>query len=455
MASSEAAPVVPQPTGGGVASPPWTVQRTKSGDTVVVRNSGTTSAAAELRLVEEARSTGSDIPGAPGFTNIAWLSPTGDGGVLFHESGTRLVMQFDAAMRFVRTIGARGTGPGEYDYVRGIVQGSDGSIYVARSNGNGHMYSAQGVYKQSWPALVRFATATLFARDDRGVLSFRTLLAPRGFPDSVTAYGSPVVNSAVVFIHPDSSRLDTVYAPEPPREQRMLPFKSHLPEIPGRTATARIPLVPYYVTNFSHANYWIGGDPERYSITLLKPGAPLRIESDFAPVRPSAAERQSLLENSFYRTKAAGSQMSTPLSIIPLTKPAFKHFETDADGRVWVELHRMATRELRDTIRMRDSLMRNQFIIVDGSEVPRQGAPVSPNRPSLPIDNWVEPVVYDVFAASGEFMGRLSVPKNAKWLSAKGDNVWMTVRDEYDVPTLVRYRVHGEGWERVRQRQRN
>src|SRR5262245_38399544 len=51
------------------------VVRRVIGDTVVVRNTGTTSPAARLTLVEELRITGDAVPGSPGFGVITAVAP--------------------------------------------------------------------------------------------------------------------------------------------------------------------------------------------------------------------------------------------------------------------------------------------------------------------------------------------------------------------------------------------
>jgi hypothetical protein len=53
----------------------------------------------------------------------------------------------------------------------------------------------------------------------------------------------------------------------------------------------------------------------------------------------------------------------------------------------------------------------------------------------------VEPVVFDVFAVTGEFLGTVRLPARATFAAARDDKLWLVQRDELDVPRVVRYRV--------------
>ena len=63
-----------------------------------------------------------------------------------------------------------------------------------------------------------------------------------------------------------------------------------------------------------------------------------------------------------------------------------------------------------------------------------------------PANLWDEPRVYDIFAPTGDFLGRLTVPERASYAASKGPFIWLVVRDDDDVPTVVRYRVASSSW---------
>jgi hypothetical protein len=53
----------------------------------------------------------------------------------------------------------------------------------------------------------------------------------------------------------------------------------------------------------------------------------------------------------------------------------------------------------------------------------------------------MEPLVYDVFAPTGEFLGRIRLPARSSFGNARGNRLWLIATDDYEVPTLVRFRV--------------
>ena len=69
-------------------------------------------------------------------------------------------------------------------------------------------------------------------------------------------------------------------------------------------------------------------------------------------------------------------------------------------------------------------------------EEERLGRAVNPFR---------EPVQFEVFESTGEYLGRVSAPDgfSARWPPPvfRGDTVWAIVRDEYDVQRLHRFRM--------------
>jgi len=70
------------------------------------------------------------------------------------------------------------------------------------------------------------------------------------------------------------------------------------------------------------------------------------------------------------------------------------------------------------------------------AEEERLGRAVNPYR---------EPVRFDVFEATGEYLGRVLAPDGfaGRWPKPvfRGDTVWAIMRDEYDVQRLHRFRL--------------
>jgi hypothetical protein len=49
--------------------------------------------------------------------------------------------------------------------------------------------------------------------------------------------------------------------------------------------------------------------------------------------------------------------------------------------------------------------------------------------------------VYEVYAATGEFLGRVALPQGGQLIDADGNTVWGLERDENDMPAVTRWRV--------------
>jgi hypothetical protein len=57
---------------------------------------------------------------------------------------------------------------------------------------------------------------------------------------------------------------------------------------------------------------------------------------------------------------------------------------------------------------------------------------------------WTEPVsAHDVYAPTGDFLGSVQFPQRATFAAAKGDKLWLVVKDSLDVPRVVRYLMSG------------
>jgi hypothetical protein len=49
--------------------------------------------------------------------------------------------------------------------------------------------------------------------------------------------------------------------------------------------------------------------------------------------------------------------------------------------------------------------------------------------------------VYHIFSADGEFLGRARLPENATFADARGNKLWLILRDADDVQTVARFTV--------------
>jgi hypothetical protein len=69
-------------------------------------------------------------------------------------------------------------------------------------------------------------------------------------------------------------------------------------------------------------------------------------------------------------------------------------------------------------------------------------AELSPrDDPKRPVSHYRTPVVYEVYAPEGRFLGRVEFPRRTTLMEADGNTVWALARNEDDLPALTRYRI--------------
>jgi hypothetical protein len=233
----------------------------------------------------------------------------------------------------------------------------------------------------------------------------------------------------------DGPPVDTVFIPSASRPPKRFEFRFRgAPQ----ASYIDIPLVQRFLTAYSNLGYWVSaGDDSTYSVTLhRREGGPLRIESDLPPVQVSAAERQFHFKLFGETVKAREAGGPPGIDLIPTRKPHVSQITTDADGRIWVKLPQPAVREAIDTLA--DPASSGTRVTYSSGGAVFESVRESPGPRAT--ERWVEPVVYDVFAATGDYIGRLNLPDRATFGNARGDKIWLVLKNELDVQTLVRFR---------------
>lgn len=94
------------------------------GDTIVVRDSGEDPL--PRRLVVDLRIGEAEGAEAYTFGTVDDVVPAPDGGVYVGDQQSHEARRYDAEGRLVRQVGRRGAGPGEYEYVAGMVVVDEG-----------------------------------------------------------------------------------------------------------------------------------------------------------------------------------------------------------------------------------------------------------------------------------------------------------------------------------------
>src|SRR5690606_10633587 len=80
---------------------------------------------------------------------------------------------------------------------------------------------------------------------------------------------------------------------------------------------------------------------------------------------------------------------------IPPTKPAIRDLFADRDGRVWLDVYS-----------------------------PAEQRPATPSGQTPPMITWFERATFEVFSASGKYLGRVVLPPRHELIAVSGDRLW-------------------------------
>jgi hypothetical protein len=392
------------------SSPQWTAAIDTIGDTIVVRTVSGQVWDSDRELVSEI--TIGVLEGDPEyqFGSVRAFDVDDAGRMFVYDSHGPVIRVYGPDGSWIRDIGREGEGPGEYKQPdSGLAVLPDGRVAI-RDPGNGRItfYTSDGEYDGFYRIAGSFNTSNPMIADRSG-----TLATP-----IVTNLGTSVFEwkSGHARYYADGT-VDTVETPDLGYEEAQLSGEKE-----GSSSINHVPFSPLQVDVYSPFGYYIVGVNEDYSFDLLRPEGVLRISKPYesVPVDPGEAEseRERMTDN--FRQNFPGWKWNGPP--IPDAKPAYHQVYPAADGRIWVRVP-------APSVRYMDAAEHK-------AEEERLGNAVNPFR---------EPVRFDVFESTGEYLGRVSAPDgfSARWPQPvfRGDTVWAIVRDEYDVQRLHRFRM--------------
>lgn len=365
-------------------------------DTIVVRAPAQGRWGEDVRLVEDLRIGVLEGEPAYMFGTVSDLA-VGRDHSLYVLDGTG-IRQYDRQGRFVRRIGGRGQGPGEYGRLQGIEALPDGRLAIW-DIGHRHIivYSAEGTNPESWTVQSGLYSSRTFAIDHDGYYYVKTTIfaegrGPQSGEDWPMGFLKVAFGGAVV---------DTIPLPPAPSDGFVLMgAEGPMYDFARRVRYAWSPL-----------GYLVAGHNRTYSFDLLRPDQPvLRIVRDVEPVQMKAGERSQWRAWATYFSERSGKTYP-----IPRTKPPFRDIYIGDDGRIWIDRYTEA--------------------------VQREPRPRDDDRPEQPPLTWLEPRTFDVFEPDGVFLGTVVGPPQTELLLWKGDFVWGVERGPSDEPYVVRFRI--------------
>lgn len=376
------------------------------GDTTIVRTLSGSVWGAEAMLVPEVSIGELEGPNEYLFGRIWSLAADDDRNVYVFDEQAQHVRVFDAAGTYVRTLGGRGEGPGEFNRAEAVAVFPDGRLAV-RDPGNMRVQvfdPATGATDEwEYNSGNHYRAGAPLYTDVRG----RTFLV------TTDQSGEDIV----IVLGSDGTHMDTL--PEPSMDYEQFTVRAeHVTEESSSSVTALVP--------FTHAFFWavhpsgqfLTGLSSDYSIDLGREEGVLRIERNYVPVPVSDGERDHERESLVRMIRFSVPGWTWDGSRIPDHKPVFQDLLIGRDGRIWVRLSTEGRR-----VENEDHDPENPF--------------------SYPV-TWRTPIRYDVFESDGTYLGMVAPPDG---FSASpepvfdGDHVWAVTRDELGVERVVRYRI--------------
>ena len=401
----------------------WTTVVDTVGDTIITRTTGGSDSSGMHTLVEEAVIGELDaVQEEYSFGGINELESSLDGKIYVFDRQVPALREYDPAGKFVRTIGRKGKGPGEYDQANGVVVHRDGRLMLWDA-GTAHInvYGTDGTFITAWPLPggAGFYTSGALFMDTAGYTYARTRI---GDPPTQNAPGSPRMFglTGLVKWDRDGRIVDSLTPPAQTVEPQSL-----IATQKGGTSMTFVPYSPRHMWAWSPLGYFVSAQSDRYAVLISAPsGRVRRIEREIEPVAMEGDER------AYYEERVTAQMRSTDPTwrwsgpSIPGNKGAITSVTPADDGRIWVAIAR------------------------PGERVPENELPPGPSvrvgagdAPKMPPIRWRDPSVYDVFDPSGEYLGRVAAPPKTTFRTMRGDHIWAVRRDSLDVEQVVRFRI--------------
>jgi 6-bladed beta-propeller len=376
-----------------------------SADTVIARVSGSVPAAAVRHLLKELRIA----PAADDtslFTEVFEFDVDPQGRIWAYDRPSNAIFLFAADGHLIKRIGRQGAGPGEFNNDGGMaVLGDSGlAIWDAR-NGRISLLDTAGSVRRSWPVTTGFSTSNALYTDRLGALYIRRPVTP-------PREGEILGRMGLVRIKADGSFGDSLAPPDLPVQREV--YVAHQK---GGTSSMSSRFAPYFYWAWQRDGYFLAAHGGHYEIVVARrQGKPLTIRREMPSVPVLSEERSEEHEQITWqmRQTEAGWTWSGPS--LPDQKAPVMGLFSSRDGRIWVR------------------------VAVPSERIPDDELPVQ-RDPKQPVSHYRTPVVYEVFAVDGSFLGRIEFPARATLMEADGNTVWVLARNEDDLPALTRFRI--------------
>lgn len=354
---------------------------------------------------------------------IADIAIGRDGSIYAFDRQVPAIRHYDARGKFIRNIGRKGAGPGEFRSVSGIALTGDGRLLLwDTGNWRINVYSAAGdiLPQLTTPSGTSGSSMATYSRalmvDTSGRIVTRKMIFSRDMMNRPTVWVRFAANGDVI---------DTAFAPASKSEGVVSASSG------GAGVSDHVPYAPRRLVAMSPLGYFVAGYPDRYAFEIHQPGGPvISVRRDVKPEPVSRSERAEARKKIEDRMREMNPTWTWNGPDIPDTKPLYEDLQVALDGRIWVAIvPEVSTRV-------------GSISSGGGGGGPPGASRPLPGRPPPPPRR---PALYDVFEPDGQYVGQVQVPPGVSSVVRRGDQVWAIAFDETDVPRIKRYRIAWRG----------
>lgn len=343
------------------------------------------------------------------FGRVSGFAVDPTGRFYVYDSGDSQIRQYSAAGKFVRNVGRKGQGPGEYGWVWGMDIAEDSLLAIHDLNlARVSFFSPDGKFGSSWlePRATTGYERT-FLVDKRGMIY---LAVPRRAVRGAAplSEGEANVRPTLLLMRRNGAVADSMQLPPHLTRKPMEQF--YLASADG--GNNNFLAISHHASLRSGGYVFGNGDALRLIIRPIT--GPVRVvERTWTKFEVGSDERANWKEYADNFTARNGGRSSY---VIPSTKPAFRDLFTDHDSRIWVSMY-AAARKIE--------------------------LPPRPEAIKGPRLYWQQPATYEVFSDTGTYLGRVVLPMRSQVLAARGNRLWVQVKGADDEDMIRHYTISG------------
>lgn len=365
-----------------------------AGDEDAAIEPGPVRAEVELRIAPDG--TDSD----PYFGRLNDVAAISDGTIFTADWQIPELRRYSADGAFLGVVGRVGEGPGEYSRLAEIEALPDDRVAAWPSiAGRLTLYAPDGAFDTTLPVPSRTLGQRMLAADTEGRLYVRST-------EALDA-GGYEYRDVMIRVDPGGGEPEPIPMPPPAHEAPGFVVsrpEGHRPNFTVQTLHAWSPL-----------GYVVSGRNDRYEIRLDAPDGPVFLRRELERAALGAEERSNWLAiaDAIHNRPPDGFEVGErPTYTVPEIKPYFREIRVDRQGRVWVD----------------------RYVEAEYREAP------PPSRPGSVALEWIEPVTFDVFSPTGEFLATVLLPPTTRFSQADGPLLWGIQADEEGEDAVVRMR---------------